>query len=434
MTTGLIKNSLNLPLHIQWVFDAVVSCPTLLHAIMSRQRTTEDHVRVLKYVKVAQKWRFALVAKQSGLIVLDHVLINGRDEYHPEGRYYVEWYERSRRRRCTIPTSANIEQAARQKLMEIRTASTQSQRLTIGAAVEHYLSFIELHRGHGTWLAYRNGLTMFQDCYGKPYIDQVQRQDLLHFMSCCYKRGLSSRTVYGKLATVLQFFRMYGKRCLVQPGDWPKYVEAIRPIYEPEEIDALFRYAEDQHRILFMFLLASGFRDREFQCLWWRDIDFRNCIARVTAKPSLQFNPKSWEERAVPLPRVLIEQLWHLKQSRNAAPTHLAFPNSQGGRLRQGSAMLKSIAERAGLNCGQCVTKFGNKCAEGPHCTNFFLHKFRHTFATEHLRDGVDICTLQRWMGHRDIQSTMTYLRGLVTQQAVAKVSTGWLSAHMVLT
>src|SRR5258707_593155 len=69
-----------------------------------------------------------------------------------------------------------------------------------------------------------------------------------------------------------------------------------------------------------------------------------------------------------------------------------------------------------------------------PHCTNFFLHKFRHTFATEHLRDGVDICTLQRWMGHRDIQSTMAYLRGLVTQQAVAKVSTGWLSAHMVLT
>jgi integrase/recombinase XerD len=207
---------------------------------MSRQKATEDNVSVRKYVKVAQKWRFALVAKQSGLIVLDHVLINGRDEYHPEGRYYVEWYERSRRRRCTIPTSPNIEQAARQKLMEIRTASIQAQRLTIGTAVEHYLNFIELHRSHGTWLAYRNGLTMFQECYGKPYIDQVQRQDLLHFMSCCYKRGLSSRTVYGKLATVLQFFRMYGKRCLVQPGDWPKYVEAIRPIYEPEEIEALF--------------------------------------------------------------------------------------------------------------------------------------------------------------------------------------------------
>jgi hypothetical protein len=30
------------------------------------------------------------------------------------------------------------------------------------------------------------------------------------------------------------------------------------------------------------------------------------------------------------------------------------------------------------LNCGQCVTKHGNKCAQGPYCRHFFLHKFRH--------------------------------------------------------
>jgi hypothetical protein len=29
--------------------------------------------------------------------------------------------------------------------------------------------------------------------------------------------------------------------------------------------------------------------------------------------------------------------------------------------------------------------KHGNKCAEGPFCSNFFLHKFRHTFATRNL-------------------------------------------------
>ena len=46
-------------------------------------------------------------------------------------------------------------------------------------------------------------------------------------------------------------------------------------------------------------------------------------------------------------------------------------------------------------------------------CRHFFLHKFRHTFATEHLRHGVDIRTLQSWMGHRDIKSTMVYLKGV---------------------
>ena len=312
----------------------------------------------------------------------------------------------------------------------MRAAIAQAQRLTISVAVNRYLNFIEHHRRLSTWRAYRNVLTMFERCYGKPYVDQVQRQDLLDFINCCYKSGLCNRTIYGRLATVLQFLRMHGKSGLVQPSDWPRYVEAIRPTYEAYEIDALFQNADD-HRVLFTFLLASGFRDSEFQCLWWRDIDFRSCVARVTAKPSLQFIPKSWEERAVPLPRILIGELESLRQSRNAAATQLVFPSPHGGRLSHGSVILKRIAQRAGLNCGLCVTKFRNKCAEGPYCTNFFLHKFRHTFATEHLRDGVDICTLQKWMGHRDIQSTVAYLRGLVTEQAVTKVSAGWLSAHV---
>jgi hypothetical protein len=35
---------------------------------------------------------------------------------------------------------------------------------------------------------------------------------------------------------------------------------------------------------------------------------------------------------------------------------------------------------------GADVHTIGNKCAEGPYCRHFFLHKFQHTFATEHLR------------------------------------------------
>ena len=392
-----------------------------------------NHFHVLKHIRVARKWTYAAVVRQDGAIVPDQVVVRGVNEYHPEGKYYIEWYEHGRRRRHVVPPSANIEDAARQTLCAVKEARAQAEAegRTIGAAIEQYLKFIGLHRSHRTWLAYRRALTMFKQCYRKPNVDQVQRKDLINFMSCCYERGLGSRTVYAKLVTVLQFFKMHGKDGLLQPSDWPKYVEAIRPSYEPEEIRALLQHAYSDERVLLMFLLASGLRDREFQCLWWRDIDLHNCLVRVTAKPSLRFWPKSWEERAVPLPRILIGQLAQIKQNRNATPTQLVFPNSKGKPQKQGNAILKSIAWRGGLNCGQCVTKFGHKCAEGPYCRNFYLHKFRHTFATEHLRDGVDICTLQKWMGHHDIHSTMKYVRGLVTEQAVAKVSAGWLSAHI---
>ena len=50
---------------------------------------------------------------------------------------------------------------------------------------------------------------------------------------------------------------------------------------------------------------------------------------------------------------------------------------------------------------------------------------------SEHLRHGVDIRTLQTWMGHRDIKSTMVYLKGVQSKDALAKVNAGALAAYV---
>ena len=50
-------------------------------------------------------------------------------------------------------------------------------------------------------------------------------------------------------------------------------------------------------------------------------------------------------------------------------------------------------------------------------------------FATEHLRHGIDIRTLQQWMGHRDIASTMVYLKGLRNSDVQARINKGSLAA-----
>jgi integrase len=153
---------------------------------------------------------------------------------------------------------------------------------------------------------------------------------------------------------------------------------------------------------------------------------------RVKAKPVWDFQPKNYEERSVPLPTAMIRQLQALRDRHNAKPADLIFPNSVGKPDSENDMIVKRVAQRAKLNCGQCVTRYGNKCSAGPHCQHFFLHKFRHTFATEHLRHGIDIRTLQVWMGHRDIKSTMVYLKGVQSKDVLVKINAGALAAYVL--
>jgi integrase len=392
---------------------------------------------------VNDAWRLAPVVEKNGRIVRDQVKVAGRVERHPEGKYFIEWYQEGRRRRRSVDSFEEVTDTARRKSIELNALKNgiieqiaepnpREDRLTIGRAIDEYLEFTKAHRKHRTYLTYRYTLdTLLRESYRKPFVDQVTRQDIVEFMTHCYKRGLGKRTVYDKLVVVLQLFKRHGKTRLLEANDWPDYVDAIRPIYEAEELEAMFKVATDREATLVKFLLGSGFRDQEIRYLLWRDIDFKSHTVRVTAKPQWSFTPKNWEERAVPIPTGLLERLRKLKTERDAAPTQLVFPNSRGNPDSEMDTIIKKVAERAKLNCGHCTTEHGNKCSKGPYCKNFFLHKFRHTFATEHLRHGVDIRTLQTWMGHRDIKSTMVYLKGVQSKDALAKVNAGALAAYV---
>jgi|HubBroStandDraft_6_1064221.scaffolds.fasta_scaffold00131_31 integrase/recombinase XerD len=413
---------------------------------MSRKpKQYSKRAKILKYVKVGDTWRFANIVERKGKILRDHVLISGDDQHHPEGTYYLEWYEvDNRRRRKAVPNFADVVEQARHKSIEVEAmragvievrsapASAVPDRIRVGTAIDNYLDFVKHQRAKRTYLTYRYTLdTLLRESCTTPHVEDVSREDILKFMTDCYKRGLGGRTVYDKLVVVLQMLKRYGKAKLIEANDWPDYVEKIRPIYEPEEIQTLLGNADVDEAIFLKFLLGSGFRDREAQHVTWRDLDFHNSVVRVIEKPIWGFKPKNWEERAVPLPTALVDQLRTLRERRKGLPAQLVFPNTKGNPDSENDMIVKRVAERAKLNCGQCLTRHGNRCSEGPHCGHFFLHKFRHTFATEHLRHGVDIRTLQSWMGHRDIKSTMVYLKGVQSKDALAKVNAGALAEYV---
>jgi integrase/recombinase XerD len=210
-----------------------------------RSRQYADRVNVVKYVKVGDGWRFAKVAEQNGKIVRDHVLISGRDELHREGTYYIEWYVRGIRRRKAVFQFSELINQARRKALEVaamaagmirpetRPVSHKPAQVPIGAAIDKYLDYIDHHRSRRTYQTYRYTLDkLLRQSYTKTYIEEVDREDILKFMTDCYRKNLGRRTVYGKLVVVLQMFKRYGKTKLIEPSDWPDYVETIRPIYE----------------------------------------------------------------------------------------------------------------------------------------------------------------------------------------------------------
>lgn len=405
-----------------------------------------SRVNILKYIKVADKWRFAPAQTSNNKLKMDWVLIDGKPERHSEGTYYIEWYESGRRCRQSVKDSAEVLEQARRKVIELDAGKAGievaevdgSDRIRVADAVADYLKEIEPpQRERRTYIAYKHCLELFAQTCRKTYLQDVQREDLLHFIRKLYELNCGPRTAYNRAVIVSQVLKANGIKGLLHKRDWPKYVDPIRPVYEPEELKALFAKCKPEERTLYLFYLLTGMRDKEVRYCTWRDVDFRTHVVRVTAKPQYGFTPKNKEEREIPVPASLIAELeaHKTRQNGNANPNNLVFPTANGEPDKKHEWKLKRIAYRAGLNCGRCLSRHGNRCSDGEYCSNWFLHKFRHTFATRNLQEHVcDIRTLQLWLGHSDLASTMVYLKAVRNRDIAARVNGSELAAFATAT
>jgi integrase/recombinase XerD len=405
-------------------------------------------VKLLKKIKQNDKWIFAAALFDSkGRVRRDHVTVEDRDELHPEGVYFLQWWNAGIRSHEAVGPDAFIAaerarkkqaelSAVRSGVLDAAPAIEHPDRVTVKNALAKYEDYIRYHRSLRTFRTYRPILRSFGEFCPHTYVDQVDRVALLDFATLCLKAGQNGKTIYNKLVVLCQLLKQHGRSKLLTASDWPSFVETVRPIYEDAELTALFAACEASEATRFRFYLMSGFRDAEGRFTTWRDVDFRHTAVRVTAKPHWGFQPKNWEEREVPVPQKLITMLQKFRPT-NATPDDPLFPSATG---RPDGAMLeklKDVAWRGELNCGHCATtqklKDGteriNRCNAGPYCGRWFLHKFRHTYATRHLQDGVDIRTLQGWMGHRDIASTMVYLKGVRNADIQNRINKGSLAA-----
>jgi integrase/recombinase XerD len=368
--------------------------------------------------------RFApVVLSGNGRVKPDVVLVNGKQERHPEGAYYIEWYEGKKRIRLSVGTDAT--DANNRRLRKEGELNAVSLGATIlpdkapgrslkGSAAE-YLEEVQVRQQinkplslnrHSTHGVYSVALSYFLESCHKITLEEIDRKDLLKFAEfLSTEKEQSARSVNHKLGIVVSFLKAYGIRGLVKKQDWPKYTEPDPEVYEDDELKTFFAACDADERLWFEFFLMTGMREQEVMFTYWSDIKFAGCTAKVSHKPDLGWTPKAYREREIPIPEKLAEKLkaLHKKSDRSCK---LLFPTSGCKPKRDFLDCLKAIVKRAKLD---------------PE--NFWLHKFRATFATRCLWAGVDLRTVQQRLGHKDIESTMRYLKPARDAQSRAKVN-----------
>jgi integrase len=369
-----------------------------------------------KRIQTSKGARYCPVAlSANGRIKPDVVLVGDREERHPEGAYYISWYEGKRLIRLSVGKDPQDAAARRQrKEAELNALNNGVSVLpengnshpSVAAAIAKFLEETELTKKPKTLAAYTTALNYFTESCLKLYLQDIERADLLKF--CAFlrdKKKQAPRSVYNKFENVMTFLKANGVRGLVGKNDWPRYTEEEPEMYEQAELDKLFKACDDEERLWFEFFLMTGMREQEVMYTYWSDVNFTASTVRVSHKPDRGWTPKAYKEREIPIPSKLMKNLkqWKAKADKTC---ELVFPTAGCNPKLDFLDCVKTCAERAKLDKD-----------------DFWLHKFRATFATRCLWAGVDLRTVQQWLGHSDMESTMRYLKPSRSQQVREKVN-----------
>lgn len=374
-------------------------------------------VNLTKRVQTANGMRYCPVAQSAnGRVKPDVVIVNGSDERHPEGAYYLEWREGAKRVRLSVgkdPADASARRLRKEaELNAVNNGVTivpehsQDGNRSVAAAVAEFLDETRLTKKPKTLAAYSTALSYFVESCHKLNLEEIDRKDLLKYSAFLRdEKDQAPRSVYNKFENVMTFLKAQGIRGLAGKNDWPRYTEEEPEIYEDEELDKLFAACDEEERLWYEFFLMTGMREQEVMYTYWSDVNLVASTVRVSHKPDIGWTPKAYKEREIPIPSKLAKRL-KVWKARTDKTCNLVFPTTGCKPKLDFLDSLKAVADRAKLDKD-----------------DFWLHKFRATFATRCLWAGVDLRTVQQWLGHSDMESTMRYLKPSRSQGVRDKVN-----------
>lgn len=165
--------------------------------------------------------------------------------------------------------------------------------------------------------------------------------------------------------------------------------------YSEEEESRIYNYMNTHgHSDIAKFLQCLcdiGGRFTSVATLQWRDVD-------LVSKVVTMRNTKNGSTVRVPMTARVLQVMTESYNLGNPRP----FPTIEYGRV---SKVFSRMRHSFGINSGE----------------GYKLHAFRHTAGTRLGSAGVDIRTIQHWLGHSDIRQTSKYVQVVPESMLLAR-------------
>ena len=303
--------------------------------------------------------------------------------------YYADYYDLAGIRRLVSLQTEN-KQVALLKYQEIiRRRNAVKERMPINitwqAFKDKLIHLMSVEKSRNTVTHTTLAIRYLEELKKPRHLQDVTPELVQQYKEHLLAKGMGKNHINRLVQSIKTVMRMGEKWKYVPKQDWSLISELKVPrgrvvYHTPEEIDKLLNACpSDTWRLVVLLGADAGLRRGEIMNLRWDDVDFNNNQLYIAPNKTEYY-------RYVPMTESLRNALQRVKIG---AKSSFVVSFGRTRNIDSLTAMYRGTAKTAGVAS--------------------FLHKLRHTFASQLVQNGVELYTVSKLLGHRTIQMTEIY-------------------------
>ncbi len=289
--------------------------------------------------------------------------------------------------------------------------------------VSNFLRFLQYEKRYSqhTINAYRKDLSQFFE-FSELTFEIVKPEEVRHphlrsWVVHLVDKGISSKSVNRKIATLKSFFKFLNSRELVDSNPAsrlkplktekkiPSFVQENEMVRLLDQVEFSTDFSGTRDRLVIELFYSTGIRLSELINLKDTDVNYFDTSIKVLGKRN--------KERVIPLPDSIVNTIRSYqdlrRQFHNDNQSGFLFVTDQGKKLYP-MFVYRLIKKYLGF-----VTTISKKSP----------HVLRHTFATHLLDKGADLNAVKDLLGHTSLAATQVY-----THNSLEKLKSTFDQAH----